>query len=80
MMQRMFADEKSKLTLLTLLTLLTKYALLRSVGAQAFLLPANGETERGVKTIDIARNGKKIVKINKFILSIALVFVPLWRK
>ena len=27
MMQRMFADEKSKLTLLTLLTLLTKYAL-----------------------------------------------------
>jgi len=22
------------------------------VGAQAFLLPANGETERGVKTID----------------------------
>ena len=25
-------------------------------GAQAFLLPANGETERGVKTIDRARN------------------------
>jgi len=25
---------------------------LRSVGAQAFLLPENGETERGVKTID----------------------------
>ena len=29
---------------------------LRSVGAQAFLLPANGETERGVKTIDKARS------------------------
>ena len=29
---------------------------LRSVVAQAFLLPANGETERGVKTIDKARN------------------------
>ncbi len=28
------------------------YFFLRSVGAQAFLLPANGETERGVKTID----------------------------
>jgi len=26
------------------------------VGAQAFLLPDNGETERGVKTIDRARN------------------------
>ena len=25
-------------------------------GAQAFLLPANGETERGVKTIDKARS------------------------
>jgi len=25
---------------------------LRSYGAQAFLLPENGETERGVKTID----------------------------
>ena len=29
---------------------------MRSVGAQAFLLPENGETERGVKTIDRARN------------------------
>ncbi len=26
--------------------------------AQAFLLPANGETERGVKTIDKARRSK----------------------
>ena len=59
MMQRMFADEKSKLTLLTLLTLLTKYALLRSVGAQAFLLPANGETERGVKTIEQSSERQK---------------------
>ena len=29
------------------------------VGAQAFLLPANGETERGVKTIDRARSKVK---------------------
>ena len=29
---------------------------LRSYGAQAFLLPENGETERGVKTIDRARS------------------------
>ncbi len=48
MMQRMFADEKSKLTLLTLLTLLTKYALCKE-------------------------------KINKFILSFALVLLPLQR-